>query len=53
MIGWFGAMLWLRNAKRASGFANKEDVKQGLITYKIVAHAADLAKGASGRANSR
>ena len=35
----------LRNAKEHLGLPNKEDVKEGLITYKIAAHAGDLAKG--------
>ncbi|MBR9792121.1 MAG: phosphomethylpyrimidine synthase ThiC [Gammaproteobacteria bacterium] len=46
MIGWFGcAMLCYVTPKEHLGLPNKEDVKQGLITYKIAAHAADLAKG--------
>ncbi|EGI8943765.1 phosphomethylpyrimidine synthase ThiC [Salmonella enterica] len=49
MIGWFGcAMLCYVTPKEHLGLPNKEDVKQGLITYKIAAHAADLAKGHSG-----
>ena len=45
MIGWFGcAMLCYVTPKEHLGLPNKEDVKQGLITYKIAAHAADLAK---------
>ena len=46
MIGWFGcAMLCYVTPKEHLGLPNKEDVKQGLIAYKIAAHAADLAKG--------
>ncbi|MBV1884620.1 MAG: phosphomethylpyrimidine synthase ThiC, partial [Gammaproteobacteria bacterium] len=46
MIGWFGtAMLCYVTPKEHLGLPNKDDVKQGLITYKIAAHAADLAKG--------
>ncbi|MDH3001054.1 hypothetical protein A1D23_11385 [Chelonobacter oris] len=46
MIGWFGcAMLCYVTPKEHLGLPDKEDVKQGLITYKIAAHAADLAKG--------
>ena len=49
MIGWFGcAMLCYVMPKEHLGLPNKEDVKQGLITYKIAAHAADLAKGHPG-----
>ncbi|EEA6925092.1 phosphomethylpyrimidine synthase ThiC [Salmonella enterica subsp. enterica serovar Enteritidis] len=49
MIGWFGcAMLCYVTSKEHLGLPNKEDVKQGLITYKIAAHAADLAKGHPG-----
>ncbi|EJF2800957.1 phosphomethylpyrimidine synthase ThiC [Salmonella enterica] len=49
MIGWFGcAMLCYVTPKEHLGLPNKEDVKQGLITYKIAAHAADLAKGYPG-----
>ena len=49
MIGWFGcAMLCYVTPKEHLGLPNKEDVKQGLITYKIAAHAADLAKGHPG-----
>ena len=47
--GWFGcAMLCYVTPKEHLGLPNKEDVKQGLITYKIAAHAADLAKGHPG-----
>ncbi|MDS0790209.1 phosphomethylpyrimidine synthase ThiC [Proteus vulgaris] len=49
MIGWFGcAMLCYVTPKEHLGLPNKDDVKQGLITYKIAAHAADLAKGHPG-----
>lgn len=46
MIGWFGtAMLCYVTPKEHLGLPNKEDVRVGVITYKIAAHAADLAKG--------
>ncbi len=46
MIGWFGtAMLCYVTPKEHLGLPNKKDVKDGIITYKIAAHAADLAKG--------
>lgn len=46
MIGWYGcAMLCYVTPKEHLGLPNKEDVKTGLITYKLAAHAADLAKG--------
>jgi phosphomethylpyrimidine synthase len=46
MIGWFGtAMLCYVTPKEHLGLPNKQDVKDGLIAYKIAAHAADLAKG--------
>ena len=46
MIGWYGtAMLCYVTPKEHLGLPNKEDVKDGVITYKIAAHAADLAKG--------
>ncbi|MGA0525535.1 phosphomethylpyrimidine synthase ThiC, partial [Escherichia coli] len=49
MIGWFGCeMLCYVTPKEHLGLHNKEDVKQGLITSKIAAHAADLAKGHPG-----
>ncbi|PTT47989.1 phosphomethylpyrimidine synthase ThiC [Aeromonas sp. HMWF016] len=49
LIGWYGcAMLCYVTPKEHLGLPNKEDVKQGLITYKIAAHAADLAKGHPG-----
>ncbi|MCL2873158.1 MAG: phosphomethylpyrimidine synthase ThiC [Betaproteobacteria bacterium] len=45
-IGWYGtAMLCYVTPKEHLGLPNKEDVKTGIITYKIAAHAADLAKG--------
>lgn len=48
-IGWYGcAMLCYVTPKEHLGLPNKEDVKEGLITYKIAAHAADLAKGHPG-----
>lgn len=46
MIGWYGtAMLCYVTPKEHLGLPNKKDVKDGIITYKIAAHAADLAKG--------
>jgi phosphomethylpyrimidine synthase len=46
MIGWFGtAMLCYVTPKEHLGLPNKKDVKDGVITYKLAAHAADLAKG--------
>jgi len=49
MIGWFGcAMLCYVTPKEHLGLPDKEDVKTGVITYKIAAHAADLAKGHPG-----
>ncbi|MCZ4372815.1 phosphomethylpyrimidine synthase ThiC [Vibrio diazotrophicus] len=49
MIGWYGcAMLCYVTPKEHLGLPNKEDVKTGLITYKLAAHAADLAKGHPG-----
>ena len=49
MIGWFGtAMLCYVTPKEHLGLPNKDDVKEGVITYKIAAHAADLAKGHPG-----
>lgn len=48
MIGWYGtAMLCYVTPKEHLGLPNKKDVKDGVITYKIAAHAADLAKGHS------
>jgi phosphomethylpyrimidine synthase len=49
MIGWFGtAMLCYVTPKEHLGLPNKEDVRDGVIAYKIAAHAADLAKGHPG-----
>ncbi|HJV81143.1 phosphomethylpyrimidine synthase ThiC [Noviherbaspirillum sp.] len=49
MIGWFGtAMLCYVTPKEHLGLPNKADVKEGIITYKLAAHAADLAKGHPG-----
>ena len=49
MIGWFGtAMLCYVTPKEHLGLPDKDDVKEGIITYKIAAHAADLAKGHPG-----
>jgi len=49
MIGWYGcAMLCYVTPKEHLGLPNREDVKEGLITYKIAAHAADIAKGHPG-----
>ncbi|ROU00666.1 phosphomethylpyrimidine synthase ThiC [Marinobacter sp. R17] len=49
MIGWYGcAMLCYVTPKEHLGLPNKDDVKTGIITYKIAAHAADLAKGHPG-----
>ena len=49
MIGWFGtAMLCYVTPKEHLGLPNKKDVKDGIIAYKIAAHAADLAKGHPG-----
>ncbi len=49
MIGWFGcAMLCYVTPKEHLGLPNKDDVKTGIVTYKIAAHAADLAKGHPG-----
>ena len=46
MIGWFGtAMLCYVTPKEHLGLPNRDDVKVGVITYRIAAHAADLAKG--------
>ena len=51
MIGWYGtAMLCYVTPKEHLGLPNREDVKEGVITYKIAAHAADLAKGHPRRA---
>ena len=49
MIGWFGcAMLCYVTPKEHLGLPDKDDVKYGIITYKLAAHAADLAKGHPG-----
>jgi phosphomethylpyrimidine synthase len=49
MIGWYGtAMLCYVTPKEHLGLPNKDDVKDGIIAYKIAAHAADLAKGHPG-----
>jgi len=49
MIGWYGtAMLCYVTPKEHLGLPNKEDVKTGVVTYKLAAHAADLAKGHPG-----
>ncbi|MEW6099205.1 MAG: phosphomethylpyrimidine synthase ThiC [Pseudomonadota bacterium] len=49
MIGWFGtAMLCYVTPKEHLGLPDREDVKQGIIAYKIAAHAADIAKGHPG-----
>ena len=49
MIGWYGcAMLCYVTPKEHLGLPDREDVKEGVITYKIAAHAADLAKGHPG-----
>jgi phosphomethylpyrimidine synthase len=49
MIGWYGcAMLCYVTPKEHLGLPEKEDVRTGIITYKIAAHAADLAKGHPG-----
>ncbi|MCB1137564.1 MAG: phosphomethylpyrimidine synthase ThiC [Leptospiraceae bacterium] len=49
MIGWYGtAMLCYVTPKEHLGLPDREDVRQGVVTYKIAAHAADLAKGHPG-----
>lgn len=49
MIGWYGtAMLCYVTPKEHLGLPNREDVREGVVTYKIAAHAADLAKGHAG-----
>jgi len=49
MIGWYGtAMLCYVTPKEHLGLPNRDDVREGVITYKIAAHAADLAKGHPG-----
>ena len=46
MIGWYGcAMLCYSNPKEHLGLPDREDVREGVVTYKLAAHAADLAKG--------
>jgi phosphomethylpyrimidine synthase len=46
MIGWYGcAMLCYVTPKEHLGLPDREDVREGVITYKLAAHAADLAKG--------
>ena len=52
MIGWFGtAMLCYVTPKEHLGLPNRDDVREGVIAYKIAAHAADLAKGHPGAQN--
>jgi phosphomethylpyrimidine synthase len=52
MIGWYGcAMLCYVTPKEHLGLPDRDDVKVGVITYKIAAHAADLAKGMPGAQN--
>jgi phosphomethylpyrimidine synthase len=49
MIGWYGcAMLCYVTPKEHLGLPDREDVREGVITYKLAAHAADLAKGHPG-----
>jgi phosphomethylpyrimidine synthase len=49
MIGWYGtAMLCYVTPKEHLGLPNRDDVREGIITYKLAAHAADLAKGHPG-----
>ena len=49
MIGWYGtAMLCYVTPKEHLGLPNRDDVRTGVVTYKIAAHAADLAKGHPG-----
>ena len=49
MIGWYGtAMLCYVTPKEHLGLPNKDDVRDGIIAYKIAAHAADFAKGHPG-----
>ena len=49
MIGWFGtAMLCYVTPKEHLGLPDREDVRQGVVTYRLAAHAADLAKGHPG-----
>ena len=50
MIGWYGcAMLCYVTPKEHLGLPDREDVREGVVTYKLAAHAADLAKGHHGR----
>ena len=52
MIGWYGAdMLCYVTPKEHLGLPNAEDVRQGVIAYKIAAHAADIARGRAGATN--
>ena len=54
MIGWFGtAMLCYVTPKEHLGLPDRDDVKDGVIAYKIAAHAADLAKGHPGAQRAR
>ena len=54
MIGWFGcAMLCYVTPKEHLGLPNKDDVREGVIAYKVAAHAADLAKGFPGASRAR
>ena len=54
MIGWFGcAMLCYVTPKEHLGLPNRDDVKEGVITYKIAAHAADVAQGHPAARNCR
>ena len=54
MIGWFGtAMLCYVTPKEHLGLPDRDDVKVGVVTYKLAAHAADLAKGHPGRPAAR
>ena len=54
MIGWYGAaMLCYVTPKEHLGLPNEKDVKDGIIAYKIAAHAADIARGTSGCARPR
>ena len=53
MIGWYGcAMLCYVTPKEHLGLPNKDDVREGVIAYKVAAHAADLAKGFPGAASA-
>src|SRR5699024_4911705 len=53
MIGWYGtAMLCYVTPKEHLGLPNRDDVREGVITYKIAAHAADLAKDIPARRNA-